>query len=78
ILGLIHRNAELGGMLAALGHTAVEAGDAGAVRVAVSELRRRWEEGTLEVPAGSPYTVASAVRQLVEIAGSRDPESGEA
>jgi hypothetical protein len=75
---LVHRNAELAGMLAALGHTAVEAGDAAAVRGAVSELRRRWEEGTLEAPAGSPYTVASAVRQLVEIAGSRDTESGEA
>jgi glycosyltransferase involved in cell wall biosynthesis len=77
ILGLVHRNAELAGMLAALGHTAVEAGDVGAVRGAVSELRRRWEKGTLEEPARSPYTIASAVERLVAIAESREQGSGE-
>ncbi len=73
ILGLVHRNAELAGMLTRLGHTVAEAADAISVRGAVSEILRRWEEGTLEAPPGSPYTIASAVERLIAIAESRGP-----
>lgn len=71
VLGLVHRNAELAGMLTGLGHTVAEAADAGVVRGAVSEIHRRWEAGMLETPAGSPYTIASAVDRLITIAESR-------
>jgi glycosyltransferase involved in cell wall biosynthesis len=73
ILGLVHRNAELAGMLTGLGHTVAEAADAVSVRDAVSEIHRRWETSTLESPAVSPYTVASAVDRLIAIAGLRNP-----
>ena len=73
ILGLVHRNAELAGMLKGLGHTVAEAADAGSVRGAVSEIHRRWEAGTLGTRAGSPYTIASAVEQLVAVVESRGP-----
>jgi hypothetical protein len=73
ILGLVHRNAELAGMLTGLGHTVAEAADAVSVRDAVSEIHRRWETITLESPAVSPYTVASAVDRLIAIAGLRNP-----
>ena len=70
ILGLVHRNAELAGMLTGLGHTVAEAADAGSVRGAISEIHRRWKEGALEMPARSPYTISSAVDRLIEIADS--------
>jgi hypothetical protein len=73
ILGLVHRNAELAGMLTGLGHTVAEAADAGSVRGAISEIHRRWKAGTLEMPAGSPYTIASAVDRLITIAESPGP-----
>jgi len=73
ILGLVHRNAELAGMLTGLGHTVAEAADAGSVRGAISEIYRRWEAGALETEAGYPYTIASAVDRLIAIAESRDP-----
>jgi glycosyltransferase involved in cell wall biosynthesis len=73
ILGLVHRNEELAGMLAGLGHTVAEAADAGSVHGVVSEIHRRWEAGTLETPAGSPYTIASAVDRLIAVAKSRNP-----
>lgn len=67
ILGLVHRNAELAGMLTGLGHTVAEAADAGSVGGAISEIHRRWEAGALETPAGSPYTLGSAVDRLIAI-----------
>ncbi len=73
ILGLVHRNAELAGMLTGLGHTVAEAVDARSVGGAISEIHRRWEAGALEMPPGSPYTIASAVDRLIGIAESRDP-----
>ncbi|MHB8782434.1 MAG: glycosyltransferase [Desulfobacteria bacterium] len=73
ILGLVHRNVELAGMLTGLGHTVAEAADAGSVRGAISEIHRRWEAGALETLAGSPYTIASAVDRLIAIAESRNP-----
>jgi hypothetical protein len=73
ILGLIHRNEELAGMLTDLGHTVAEAADISSVGGAVSEIYRRWEAGALETPAGSPYTIASAVDRLIAIAESRIP-----
>jgi len=72
ILGLIHRNEELAGMMTGLGHTVAEAADARSVRDAVSEIHRRWEAGTLEMSTGSPYTLASAAERLVAVAESRD------
>jgi len=70
ILGLVYRNAELSGMLMGLGHTVAEAEDAGSVCDAVSAIIQRWETGTLGTPAGSPYTVTSAVERLTAIAES--------
>jgi hypothetical protein len=72
ILGLVHGNPELDGMLRGLGHTVAEAADAAAVCDAVSELLRRREAGTVESPARSPYSIASAVERLVAVAESRD------
>ena len=73
ILGLVHRNAELAGMLTGLGHTVAEAADAGSVRGAISEIHRRWKAGALENPMGSPYTIASAVDRLIAIADFLNP-----
>jgi hypothetical protein len=73
ILGLVHRNAELAGMLTGLGHTVAEAADARSVRGAVSEIHRSWEAGALETPPGSPYTIGSAVDRLIAIAEFRNP-----
>ncbi|MGA6993468.1 MAG: hypothetical protein WBX50_06195, partial [Candidatus Deferrimicrobiaceae bacterium] len=73
ILGLVHGNAELAGMLKGPGHTVAEAADAGSVHGAVSEIHRRWEAGTLETQAGTPYTIASAVERLVAVAEFRGP-----
>ncbi|MHB1013394.1 MAG: glycosyltransferase [Desulfobacteria bacterium] len=73
ILGLVHGNPELDGMLRGLGHSVAEAADAGSVRDAVSEIHRRWETGTLESTAVSPYTIASAVERLIAVTESRGP-----
>jgi len=73
ILGLVHRDAELAGMLTGLGHTVAESADAGSVRGTISEIHRRWKAGALENPAGSPYTIASAVDRLIVIADSLNP-----
>jgi len=73
ILALAHRNPELSGMLTGLGHAVTEAADAGPVRAALSEIHRRWEAGTLEAPAVSPYTTRSAVGRLIAIAELRNP-----
>ncbi|MHB8832706.1 MAG: glycosyltransferase family 4 protein, partial [Desulfobacteria bacterium] len=73
ILGLVHRNVELAGMLTGLGHIVAEAADAVAVRDALSEIHRRWEAGALKPLAGSPCTIASAVDRLIAIAEYRDP-----
>ena len=73
ILGLVHRDAELAGMLTGLGHTVAESADAGSVRGAISEIHRRWKAGALENPMGSPYTIASAVDRLIAIADSLNP-----
>jgi hypothetical protein len=73
VLGLVHRNPELAGMLTGLGHTVAEAADAGSVRASLSEIHRRWEAGTLESPAVSPYTTRSAVDRLIAIADLRNP-----
>ena len=73
ILALAHRNPELAGMLTGLGHTVAEAADAGLVRGALSEIHRRWEAGALVTPAGSPYTIASAVDRLIAISEFGNP-----
>jgi hypothetical protein len=61
-------------MLTGLGHTVAEAADVGSVRGALSEIHRRWEAGALETPAGSPYTIASAVARLIAIAREAESE----
>jgi hypothetical protein len=73
ILGLVHRNAELAGMLTRLGHTVAEAADVGSVRGVVGEIHRSWEEGTQAAPAASPYTLRATVERLIAIAEDREP-----
>ena len=71
ILGLVHRNPELAGMLTAQGHMAVDAADPGAVKEGITRCLTRWRESGPEDPAlpPSPYTVAAAVGRLVAISG---------
>ncbi len=73
ILGLVHRNAELAGMLTRLGHTVSEAADTGSVRAVVTGIHRKWEEGPPCAPAVSPYTLRAAVDRLIAITEDRDP-----
>ena len=73
ILGLVHRNAELAGILTGLGRTVAESANAGSVRGAISEIHRRWKAGALENPAGSPYAIASAIDRLIATADSLNP-----
>lgn len=69
ILGLVHKNAELSGMLREQGHVAVDAADPGDVREGISQCLARWRESEPEMPAlpPSPYTVEGAVGRLVGI-----------
>ncbi|MEK6779829.1 MAG: glycosyltransferase [Candidatus Deferrimicrobiota bacterium] len=67
ILGLVHNNPELDGMLRSKGHLPVDTADAGAVKESVAACLRIWEEGGA-TPASSPYTVESAVGKILEIA----------
>ena len=79
ILGLVHKNTELSGMLHAQGHLAVDAAAPSAVREGISECLTRWRVSGCETPAlpPSPYTLAAAVGRLVEVAGevARRPAS---
>ena len=77
VLGLVHNNAELSGMLRAQGHTAVDAADPAAVREGIFRCLARWGD---EGPGGpalppSPYTVDAAVGRLVGI--SRELPGGQ-
>lgn len=79
ILGLIHKNPELSGMLHAQGHLAVDAAAPSAVREGISECLTRWRDSGCEGPAlpPSPYTLAAAVGRFVQVAGevARRPAS---
>jgi hypothetical protein len=79
ILGLVHKNPELSGMLQAQGHIAVDAASPDAVREGISDCLTRWRDSGCEGPAlpPPPYTVAAAVGRLVEVAGevARRPAS---
>ncbi|MFA7062337.1 MAG: hypothetical protein WC156_16145, partial [Pedobacter sp.] len=71
ILGLVHKNPELGQMLSTLGHTAVEADSPEAVKQAISDCYDRWKNALSQSQsAASPYTVAATVETLVAIAGT--------
>ncbi len=70
LLGLVHRNPELSGILEAAGHAAADADDAGAVKEAALRLIRSWAGGGAggrAVAVASPCTVASAVDALVAL-----------
>ncbi len=71
ILGLVHKNPELSGMLQAGGHLAVDAAAPDAVREGISECLARWRESPCGGPVLPPsrYTVAAAVTRLIEVAG---------
>lgn len=75
ILGLVHKNPELSGMLHAQGHLAVDAAAPDAVREGISEYLTRWRDSGCEGLARKPsqYTVAAAVGRLVEVAGEIMP-----
>ncbi len=75
ILGLVHKNPELSGMLHAQGHLAVDAAAPDAVREGISEYLTRWRDSGCEGLARHPsqYTVAAAVGRLVEVAGEIMP-----
>lgn len=78
ILGLVHKNPELDGMLRSQGHVPVDATDPAAVMGGIRRSVERWrEEGAAPAGGTSTYTIASAVDRLVAIAESRDPGPGE-
>ncbi len=71
ILGLVHKNPELEGVLCSQGHIPVDASDPGAVLRGIRQSADRWRESGFEgstLPP-SPYTVAAAVGRLIEVAG---------
>jgi hypothetical protein len=68
IFALTYRNPELAQMLSDLGHVTAEADDDEAIYCALHELARRWQQGTLQTPAPSPYTTIAAAEKLVRIA----------
>ena len=66
VLGLVHRNPELAGILAGAGREAAEAADPAAVAEAALRLVRAREAGPPSFPP-SPYTVDAAVEALVRV-----------
>lgn len=66
VLGLVYGNPELWGMLERLGHRPAGADDPKGIKEAVLHFVRRWEENGLSKAAEpSPFTVETAVAQLV-------------
>ena len=66
ILALVWRNPQMTRMLIELGHVAVPADDAAALERALGDLVARWRSAGLpDSGRGSPFTVDTAVRQLV-------------
>lgn len=78
ILALVTDNPQMAAILQGEGHEAVRADDAAAVAAALARLVERWRCGELrDSGRASPYTVASAVRQLAawaaEASARRNP-----
>lgn len=72
ILGLVHGNPELDGMLRSQGHVAVDATDPGAVMGGIRTSVDRWrKDDRSSAGKNSPHTVAAAVDRLIGIAESR-------
>lgn len=66
ILGLVHQNPQLEGLLRETGHIAVPADDPLAQQAALRELFQRWQDGNLnDLPRYSPYSTAAAVNHLL-------------
>jgi len=65
VLGLVHRNSELAGMLREAGHCAVESADREGIAAAIEEFCGRWEAGELGSRAEARYTRAGATAELV-------------
>lgn len=70
ILGMVHRNDELRGILAKFGHSAFEISDTEGIARALKRLHLRWQSGIFEPPKESPYTVAHATKRLIDCAFS--------
>ena len=69
VLGLVHRNPELAGILDAQGDLAVAADDAGQVQEGILGLVTRWQRGELSLAAEpSAFTVRQAVDKIVDLA----------
>lgn len=65
ILGLVHRNPQLAGILRDMGHSAVAADNADAIYAALEELYARWKKDELaDTPIDSPYTTLHAVQAI--------------
>jgi hypothetical protein len=68
VLGLIHRNPELGRMLMDLGHRVVEAANPADVRSGIADCHHAWQShGVHRRGSQSPYTVDAAVNQLLSL-----------
>lgn len=71
ILGLVHKNQELEQILADLGHVAVAATSAAAVKGALADCYEKWAKDKNDASIGlSPYTVSAAVDALLGIAAA--------
>ncbi len=69
VMGLVSKNSELERFLEDGGHVAVDENDKTQVKQAISEFVLRWEsEGLPDYDRESPFTVKTAVAQLLEIA----------
>ena len=69
ILALVWRNSQMERMLRELGHWAVKADDENSIASALEELHARWMHNALaDSKDPSPYTSASATRQIIALA----------
>ncbi len=65
ILGLVHHNPQLDGILRDMGHRAVAADNADAIYAALEELYSRWKTDELaDTQIDSPYTTRHAVQAI--------------
>lgn len=66
ILGLIHRNPQLNGLLHEFNHWSVESQDIAGVAQALEDIYTRWEQDQLkDNQTSSPYTTRRAVETIV-------------
>jgi len=77
VLGLVHRNPELRGMLESCGHLAAELSDPAEVARALERLADSLEGKAAPLePKPSPFTVEAAVDALESLAGGRGARGG--